>query len=346
MKRSLSSQVTVAISPRERHYSLVPSLLSLFATIPDDVRVIVAQGDIPEDLYQSLMDLKNLRDFELIATEYPLYPQEARNLCIQITFTDFIVISDNDVEYEHGWLEAFLENAILLNADIVAPIIFIGPPKNKIIHHAGGLLKVSTISNCDLVVSETHRLANKDINNVDINSFDRNADAIEFHCFFARISYLRKSGNLDERLITQEQVDFGLRTKALQGKVTFEPNARVTYMAKKVFSYKDLEYLSFRWNDKQAVESMRVIQDTWSVKSDISRRIANLIRPHRVRAYGTLYKNQLSSMGVMSFFLDFMLPLENTAIERAFKLRMDKKLQGATPLPDKMKKAAIENFKN
>lgn len=342
----LSDLVTIAVSPRERHYCLIPSLLSIFATVPDEVRVIVAQGDIPDDLYQSLKDLKNLRNFELIHPKYPLYPQEARNLCIEITTTEFIVIADNDVEYEDGWLEAFVENAISTNSDIVAPVIFIGPPKNKIIHHAGGLLKAANNINGNLVVTETHRLANKDISDVDVNILGENPDTIEFHCFLARISYLNISGLLDERLITQEQVDFGLRTKALQGKVSFEPKVRVTYMAKKVFSSKDLDYLSFRWNDIQAVESMQVIQNSWGISFDISRRIANWIRPHRVRAYQTRYQDQFDSLGPESFFRDFMQPLEISARDRALKLRNGKALQGATALSDEIKKNTLLYFSN
>jgi len=342
--KQLAKTVTIAVSPRERHYSLLPSLLSIFATVPRGVRVIVAQGDLPPDLRESLADLQKIRNFDLIAPDYPLYPQEARNLCVQQVKTDFVVITDNDLEYEPGWLEAFAQNAVNLNSDIVAPVIFIGPPRAKTIHHAGGVLHGKVAADGSLMVKEFHRLANKDISEVDVNALGNGSHTGEFHCFLARVNYLRKSGRFDERFITQEQVEFGLRIRALEGHSSFAPGVKVTYMAKKAFTTRDLDYLSFRWNDDQAAQSMEGIRQSWGISFDVQRQIAAWIRPHRVRAYGTRYQEQLKSMGIQLFFSDFMRPLERAALERAMKLRNGKQLAPASLLPDELKTRALQAF--
>lgn len=328
----LGELVTVAVSPRERHYSIVPSLLSLFATIPADVRVIVAQGDIPSDLRLTLNELKSLREFDLIETEYPLYPQEARNLGVEASTTDYIVIADNDIEYEAGWLEALVGNAVSNRADIVAPLIFIGPPRAKEIHHAGGRIQIMRLPNGLLKAIEVHQLSHKNIEDVDPHALGVANHTVEFHNFLVSASYLKRSGGFDERMTTQEQIHYGLLAFNLGAKVTFEADARVTYNAKRVFHPLDLQYLSFRWNGGQAIESMRAIEAMWGIHLGEEGLLTNWICRHRARAYSTFYTEQAESMTMEEFFFQFVKARENKAMARARKLRNGKTLNFVDPI--------------
>jgi GT2 family glycosyltransferase len=343
-KNSFSELVTVAVAPRERHYSLLPSLISLFASIPNETRVMVVQGDLPNDLLASLQDLKKIRPFDLIHTDYPLYPQEARNLCLDQIDTPFVVITDNDLEYESDWLENFVEAAIEDGADVVAPVIFIGPPRATKIHHAGGILHAQINPDLSIQVHETHRLANQDFDIQQIISLDSQSHTIEFHCFLARVDFIKKMGGFDERLITKEQVEFGLRTKALQGKVTFAPKVHVTYMAKKEFSQTDLNYMSFRWNDQQSLCSLETIEKFWGINFDKNKHLSAWIRPHRLRAYGTHYPYQLKVMGPVDFFNKFMRPLEHVAIEKAMLKRQNKVLLESKTLTQTLQTETLKSF--
>lgn len=329
---SLADLVTVTVSPRERQYSLIPSLLSLFATVPPDVRVIVAQGDIPADLRLSLAELQKLRAFELIETAYPLFPQEARNRCVARCTTEFVVIADNDMEYEEGWLEAIVRNAIDNKSDIVAPLIFIGPPRASEIHHAGGIIRITPMSDGALEAKEIHRFSHTKISDVDVSSVGVFNHTVEFHCFLVRMSYFARSGLFDERMTTQEQIHYGLLARHLGAKVTFEAGAKVTYSAKTTFSPKDLEYLTFRWNDSQAIESMRAIKSAWGIYIDENRMIDRWIRGHRIRAYGTFYSEQQKAMSPADFYQHLMEPLERAALTRAVELRRGKKLRYVNPI--------------
>ncbi|MFO1120783.1 MAG: glycosyltransferase [Hyphomicrobiales bacterium] len=319
--QALAQKVTIVMAPRERHYAVIPSLLSLFATVSEQIRVIVVQGDLPEDLAQQLHDLSRLRMFELIAPAYPLYPQEARNLGIAKCETEYVLITDNDMEYEAGWLEALVANADIHQADLVAPLIFIGPPRTKIIHHAGGRITTSIAADGTRRAEEDHQLENRNIDDVNPEDLGHYNEVVEFHCFLTRRKFLSRLGPLDERLITREQIDYALRARMLGATVTFEATARVTYMAKRQFTNLDLAYLSFRWNDTQALAAMGVVEDNWGISIDKAALMNNWIRAHRVRAYRTRYTIMAKSMPTNEFFHRFMAPQEHEALARAARLR-------------------------
>jgi hypothetical protein len=84
-------------------------------------------------------------------------PNEARNLGVAATASELVVIADNDIEYEPGWLDALESHAEENGSDAVAPLICIGPPAATTIHHAGGILKATRAAG-GTQLSEAHRL--------------------------------------------------------------------------------------------------------------------------------------------------------------------------------------------
>ena len=60
--------------------------------------------------------------YELISLPYMVKPNEARNMGVAETSTEYVVIADNDIEYEAGWLEALEEHAVEHDSDAVAPL--------------------------------------------------------------------------------------------------------------------------------------------------------------------------------------------------------------------------------
>ena len=283
--------VTIVVSPRERFSSIVPSLRSLFASIPDSVRVIVVEGGTPEPIRAQLALLARTRPFDHLALDYMVTPNEARNLGARRVGTTFMVLADNDIEYEPGWLEALLANAERTGADAVAPLIFIGPLPEKTIHHAGGWLVVKPGDGRPLV-SEAHRLMDEEFETVR-DALPREApvenDICEFHCMLMRKDFFDRMGGLDERLITGEQVDLGLRAKALGATVTFERDSHVTYRARDPFVTSDLLYHLFRWSDHRAVQSMDAIEDTWNMQVKRHSLRYDWIAQHRARGARSAY---------------------------------------------------------
>ena len=292
--------VSIVVSPRERFSSVTRSLRSLFSSIEPDVPVVVVEGGSPDHVRLALQEMQKQRHFIWIKRPYLITPQEARNIGFSQVETDYVVFADNDIEYEPRWLDKLQRNAEVHGADLVAPLICIGPPTAKIVHHAGGRLVITGSPN-DPRVTEKHRLMKSSIEQVTPDTAPIENEIVEFHCFLARSDYIRQVGGMDERLVTREQIDFGLRAKLYGAKVTFEAGAIVTYMASMPFEETDLRYLSFRWSDSRAKDSLRTFTSTWGITTEEKRVLQMWIRPHRIRAYSSVFAAERETLGKFAF---------------------------------------------
>ena len=326
----MAMETTVVVSPRERFSSIIPSLESLFSTIHPDVPVIVVEGSTPRPIRRRLKQLKEVRPFIHVALDYMVTPNEARNIGMRLSTTPFVVLADNDIEYEQGWLEALVGNAMETGADAVAPLIFIGPSGEKTIHHAGGSL-IYNESNGRQIIKEKHRLMNVTLDSVqsrlsDLAPLDN--DVCEFHCAMVRKSVWEAMGGLDERLITREQVDFGLRLKALGSRITFAKDSHVTYRAFDPFNPVDLDYHLFRWSDHRAVESMDAFEATWQLNLERERIRTQWIANHRSRAISSAYP-RLSRLLPRKVFCSLLIPV----LEFLSRRREISSRKGRSPRP-------------
>jgi glycosyltransferase involved in cell wall biosynthesis len=310
---------SVVVAPRERFTSLPLSLASLFETIPVDVPVVVVEGATPADTRAELHELARQRPFQLLFLPYMIKPNEARNRGIAEVSTEYVVIADNDIQYERGWLEALEEHAVAHDSDAVAPLICIGPPAATIVHHAGGILRASR-ANGNVEISEAHRLM--DVPMADVASFpEARNNVCEFHCMMARRSLLEDMGGLDERLITREQVDFALRALVLEAKVTFAERAIVTYMARDAFDSIDLRYHLFRWSDRFVVESMDAFEATWGLSLDRDETRYAWTAKHRARAAETTYPRLRRLLGKDRFRRWVVARLEERVVTQELRAR-------------------------
>ena len=319
------------MSPRERFTPLVPSLRSLFATIAEDVPVVVVDGGVPSRVCEELEALRRVRPFEWSHADYYLTPHEARNIGFKKVNTECVVFTDNDIAYESGWLEALEINVTKHKADVVAPLICIGPPVASTIHHAGGTLVTENKNGC-LQLKEVHRLMNKPITVLTEANAPRENQVSEFHCFLTRSDCVRDIGGFDERLITREQMDFALRVRLLGRKVVFEKDAVVTYMAKDRFEKDDLSYHLFRWNHELAVQSLDAFSATWGCELDRRSVLHSWIRKHRLHAIETAYPVLRRLLGQYAFQI-FGLLLERRRNEHSFRQRAHLKNPNIPPSP-------------
>lgn len=313
---------SVVVVPRERFTSLPVSLRSLFSTISADVPVVVVEGATPPDTRAELQDLTRERPFDLVTLPYMVKPNEARNLGVERTTTEYVVIADNDIEYESGWLEALEEHAVEHDSDAVAPLIFIGPPATTIIHHAGGMLSANRVEG-GFRLSEAHRLMDVRLEDHDGPFPEPHNHVCEFHCMLARRALLDEMGGLDERLITREQIDFALRALALGAKTTFAEKAWVTYMARDDFDPVDLRYHLFRWADSFVVESLDALEEGWGVTVDREMYRYSWVAAHRTRAAETTYPRRRKLLGAEQFRRRVVDPLEREVVQEQLALRGD-----------------------
>lgn len=287
--------------PRERFTSLPVSLRSLFATISPDVPVVVVEGATPAATRAELEALRLERSYELISLPSMVKPNEARNRGVAATSTEYVVIADNDIEYEQGWLDALVRHAEANGSDAVAPLICIGPPAATVIHHAGGLLTAERTERRGIKLSEAHRLMNVPLADAADALPEIDNHVCEFHCMLTRRSLFDAMGGLDARLITREQLDFAMRALVLGARVTFAADAVVTYMARDAFDPIDLRYHLFRWSDPFVVESLDAFESTWGVELDRDKFRYRWTANHRLRAAETTYPRRRRVLGKRLF---------------------------------------------
>jgi GT2 family glycosyltransferase len=313
---------SVVVVPRERFTSLPVSLRSLFDTVEPEVPVVVVEGATPPETRAELREPARERPFELVSLPHMVKPNEARNIGIARTSTEFVVIADNDIEYEPGWLKALEEHAVEHGSDAVAPLIFIGPPAKTVIHHAGGMLSASRAEGA-IRLSEAHRLMDVGLDELEEPFPEPHNHVCEFHCMLARRSLLEEMGGLDERLVTREQIDFALRTFVLGAKTTFAEASWVTYMARDDFDPVDLRYHLFRWADAFVVESLDALESTWGVAVDRQLYRHSWAAAHRVRAAETTYPRRRRILGRERFARWVVDPLERRILDEQLALRRD-----------------------
>lgn len=321
----MTARSTVIVSPRERYSPTIESLQSLFASVPASVPVIVVDGAYPADLRAQLRELQKTRRFRHETRDWPLLPNEARNIGTDLVETEFIVFSDNDIIYEPGWLEALEAHADRTGVEVVAPVICVGPPKASIIHQAGGQILVR-IDNLGVHLSESHNLVNRSFADLEKANLPDVTDTGEFHCIFARTDFMKRIGHLDERLMTREHNDFALRTRHAGGRIGFEPKSVVTYNAKTKLQPGDLDYHVFRWNHQDAVGSLDAFEEVWGVfvqRRKVLRGISNRRRYRIVEQYADMKR-----WGGKYFVTNVVAPI----VER-YILKKMKKRPGTRRLP-------------
>ncbi|MDG2472298.1 MAG: glycosyltransferase [Pseudomonadales bacterium] len=293
------SLTTIVVSPRERYSSLTYSLKSLLASVDTSVPIVVVDAGSPESVRQDIVKLKLARPFKHIQLDYPLLPNEARNVGAKHVETEYIIFTDNDIEYTPNWLEQLEKSAIQFKTDAVAPLTLIGPSEKKKIHHAGGII-IKTKNKNQLQIKENHRLANQYL--IDCEDELKNSDMIfhdvaEFHCMLMRRSAYNAMGGLDESLISQEQIDVGLRFKKLGLRMSFNRESIITYRAFDPFTLEDLQYHLFRWSDRLAKKSVETFNQSWGVNQNIKRIRFMWIRKHRERAIATVFPHSRKMLG-------------------------------------------------
>ena len=324
-------QAAVVVAPRERFTSLPMSLRSLLATLPSGVPVVVVEGGSPDRIRAELRQLAAERPFELVSLPYMVTSNEARNLGVARTSSEFVILVDNDIEYEPGWFEALAEHNAAYGSDVVSPLVCIGPPPATVIHHAGARLD-ATLVDGEVRLGDAHGLMDVPLADVDTLP-DVESDVCEFHCMLVRRSLLDRMGGLDERLVSREHIDFALRALVLRARVTFAQKAVVTYMARETFDPVDLRYHLFRWSDRFVVESFDALEETWGISVDRDTFRYAWAAKHRARAVETAYPRLRRALGKQRFQRWVVARLERRVVDDQLRVRGASTPSIPRPLP-------------
>jgi protoporphyrinogen oxidase/GT2 family glycosyltransferase len=303
-----SPQVTLVVTPRERFSYSRESLESIYQYTTLPFKLVYVDGNSPAAVKQYLAEQSERRGFELIRTNYYLYPNQARNLGLASVDTPYVVFIDNDVILSPGWLEALVNCAEDTNATVVGPLMCQFLPVHENIHCAGGTNHVIEDAKGRRRLREKMYKQGKDVSQVR-SKFQRSlTELAEFHCVLVRTEIFEQLGILDEALLnTKEHLDFCMAVRQAGGTIYFEPDSLVTYVPAAPIAWSDLHFYMLRWSDAWELASLNRLREKWDLAEDG-------YFQHKYKALGWRRRNtilmpivQRLTLGIRHKFLDKVL---------------------------------------
>ncbi|MEO6422957.1 MAG: glycosyltransferase, partial [Candidatus Nitrotoga sp.] len=259
VKASHNSRVTIVMTIRECYSLTIQALKSILSNTPPIFRLIFVDCHSPVWIREQLETLARQYGVELVCTEDPLWPNQARVKILDRISSEYTVFIDNDVQVEPGWLEQLVACADETGAGIVGPLYLWGDGKSAPkIHMAGGRLIIyPDIGNDGLVMEEEHQLFNRRPEDVHEQLFRKPCDYVEYHCMLVRTQLLQEHGLLDDGIISvHEHIDAALAAKRLGYSTYMEPASRVNYLAFADFLLEDLPIFRLRWSLEAGEQSI------------------------------------------------------------------------------------------
>ncbi|NEQ33894.1 MAG: glycosyltransferase family 2 protein, partial [Leptolyngbya sp. SIO4C5] len=207
--------------------------------------------------------------FQIVSTDYYLYPNQARNLGLKQVTTPYLVFIDNDVIVSPGWLEALLNCAQETEAAIVGPLMCQYEPIHQEVHFAGGEAHVWTDKTGRRRVREKMYDQGKTVEAIRHRLKRSPTELAEFHCVLVRRSVFDQLGQLDETMLnTKEHLDFCMSVRETGETVYFEPDSLVTYLPGAPQDWSDVHYYMLRWSDAWTLSSLHRFRDKWQLAED------------------------------------------------------------------------------
>lgn len=267
-----NAQVTIVVSPRERFSCTRESLESIYEHTKIPFKLVYIDGNSPAKVRRYLEAQAQVKDFQLIRTDYYLSPNQARNLGLRQVKTKYVVFIDNDVIVSPGWLNHLVQCAEETGAMIVGPLVCQDKPLHEIVHCAGGETHVWLDTTGDQVRRRLREKMYKQGRRVEemVTQLQRKqTELAEFHCVLVRTDIFERVGPLDEALLnTKEHLDFCMSVIQARGTVYFEPACLVTYVPGPPLEWTDLHYYMLRWSDAWQLASLYRLRDKWDLAED------------------------------------------------------------------------------
>lgn len=258
-------KVTVVVVPRERFNITELAFETLYEHTDIPFKLVYVDGNSPRHIKKYLEVQAKQKGFSLIRTEHFLSPNQARNLGVAQTDTQYVVFVDNDLLVTPGWLKNLVQCADETGAWVVGPLYFEGKPEDQIIHMAGGHANFRQQQG-KRVLFEKHSFQRKRLPAVLSQLQQEPTELVEFHCALARTEVFEKLGPLDEKLMsTPEHIDLCLSVREAGGTVYFEPSSIVTYVTPPPFAWTDLPYFFLRWSDTWTHASLEHFRNKWNL---------------------------------------------------------------------------------
>lgn len=270
MSESIIPEVTVIMGPRER-YSAIPRTLESFFECTTDIayKLVVVDGGLPEHRRAYLEKESKARGFTFIHEDYLLSPNEAKNIGIDHSDTEFVVFVDNDALFTPGWLKPLVDAAKETGAWLVGPTIVDGDFETGIVHVAGGdtgFREVDGVKSYFFDAYEWH----KPFAEVRGKLKREKATMLEIHVLLARRDIFDKIGKFDEEILAFGDFhDICHEVNKAGGTIIYEPASIVSFYDPGTDLYvlekEDLPMYWLRWSEDWAERSLRRCAEKWNL---------------------------------------------------------------------------------
>ncbi|ELR97380.1 glycosyltransferase family 2 protein [Gloeocapsa sp. PCC 73106] len=264
-------QVTIVVVPRERFSYTKESLESIYEYTKEiPFKLVYVDGNSPEHIKRYLETQAKEKNFELIRTDYYLFPNRARNIGLSRVDTKYVALLDNDVIVSPGWLTTLVNCAEATNATVVGPLMCQAEPVHEEIHFAGGEAHIFTDTKGRTRLREKMYKQGQKVAKV-LPKLERTVTELcEFHCALIRTKIFEQVGFFDEQILnTKEHVDFCMNVRKLGNTVYFEPESIVTYVPSVPLEWTDLHYYMLRWSDEWELNSLERLRQKWNLAEDM-----------------------------------------------------------------------------
>ncbi|HHP7231510.1 MAG TPA: glycosyltransferase family 2 protein [Xenococcaceae cyanobacterium] len=263
-------QVTIVVVPRERFSYTRESLESIYQNTELPFKLVYVDGNSPKSTKKYLEAQAEAKNFELIRTDYYLYPNQARNLGLAKVDTKYVLFADNDIVVQPGWLKALVDCAETTDAAVVGPLMCQYEPIHAEIHCAGGETRIVNDIKGRRRMREKMYKQGHQVTKMRSRLERNQTELCEFHCMLARTSLFEELGYLDEQMLnTKEHIDFGLNVMGAGYQIYFEPDSLVTYVPAVPLEWGDLHYYMLRWSDRWELESLARLRQKWNLSEDV-----------------------------------------------------------------------------
>ena len=261
--------VTIVVVPRERFSYTRESLESIYQNTELPFKLIYVDGNSPRPIKEYLETQAQQKEFELIRTDYYLYPNQARNLGLAKVDTKYVVFADNDIVVQPGWLKTLVDCAETTDAVVVGPLMCQYEPIHEEIHCAGGESRIVVDAKGRRRMREKMYKQGHATGKMRSQMQRCETELCEFHCMLVRTSIFEELGYFDEQMLnTKEHIDFCLGVMQAGYKVYFEPDSLVTYVAAVPLQWSDLHYYMLRWSNDWETKSLIRMRQKWDLAED------------------------------------------------------------------------------
>lgn len=258
------TDITIGFVPRERFSSAAESLESILTETDTPYEMLIVDCATPPDVWAEMEALIEGRDnIRVLRTDHVLLPNEAKNLVIRETKTEYLCLVENDNLVEPGWLDKFKSACEEMPADVAAPLLMENRPGSTKVHFDTALGSVEVVQ-----TDEGEKLNIKARKHTgELAKLGRQyQDFMEVHCLFFRTSVFEKIGLFDEEVNMSEEVDLSLALYDAGVPVVFEPACVIHYVLPVwPLPESDMPFYMNKWDIDRGRKSIETIRDRWKL---------------------------------------------------------------------------------